>query len=452
MSNVFTIKVDPNTLSEFLINPKSADEINISSKKFAYINFGNRSHHVSIKVSENIPENIIALSQDTLNDIYLPYYPSYEMTVNNNQIILGPFIGLLIKKEDKDITESSLKKMSVYVKRYAELNGAIVVFALDKVNTSSGLIEGYCYNPVFNSWQRGIFPYPSSIYRTIGLNQQWKNHFHSVLGDCVFNNHYFNKWEMYKWLHSNIDINPHLPYTILYQAPDNALDMLERFGEIYIKPIKGLKGHGVIQASRDSDIVNFRFRSGKQNHSLKLDSIDKISDYLQIHFRNKKYIVQQSIEVMKYGGSVWDFRCMLLKDNSGMWKCNAIFGRCGEEDSIVSNISSGGRVLSAEDLLRDAMLLSDQNVIDIKNKMESLAIKVCAELDKCGINSGILGLDIAVDVHGHLWIIEINNRDPCAVYALDLGDEELYNRLKTTPLYYAKYLAGFCDKAADSLT
>ena len=57
------------------------------------------------------------------------------------------------------------------------------------MDSANHLIDGYCYNPKTDTWQRGIFPYPLSIYNRSSLDEEWKNHFLSVIGDTVFNNY-----------------------------------------------------------------------------------------------------------------------------------------------------------------------------------------------------------------------------------------------------------------------
>ncbi|KNY30020.1 YheC/YheD family protein [Pseudobacteroides cellulosolvens] len=443
MSKTYIIKTDSNNYSDFTISPKTAEQINTIYKKEAYVRFGCKRYYVNVKISEYIPDNVIVLSKDIVSDLNLPDYTSYEISVNKNEIIVGPYIGLLLKKQDKDFTGTCLKKLLIYAKDYSVLNGAIVIFALDKVDAANLLIEGFCYNPQLDSWQRGTFPYPSAIYRKIGLNDQWKNHFLSIMGDCVFNSHYFNKWYMYKWLSTSTTAGPHLPCTTFFSSCNDVLNMLKKFDKVYIKPASGLKGHGIVQASMNGNSIVLRYRDKAKNHETVLNNTDEACAYMDKRFTDREYIVQQGIDLLMYDEKVVDFRCVVQKNQWNKWECMAVFGRCGERGSVVSNISSGGTAFYGEELLKMTLLSSYERAKEVREGIEYLAVKACYELDECGINCGFLGLDIGVDVYGYLWLIEINNRDPCLLYALDVKDEELYYRLKTQPLYYAKYLAGF---------
>jgi hypothetical protein len=443
MNHVVTVKANMNKNSEFIIHPKKAAATNLGSKKFAYLSFGNRKYHVEIKINPEIsPENVL-LSQNLIQELYLPDYPIYEICVNQNEIIIGPYIGLLMSNEDNKLSSSRLNKMLVYVKEYAKLHGSIVVFALNKVDKESRLIEGYCYNPVKKYWQQGVFPYPSSIYRTIGLSAEWKNHFLSVIGDKIFNSRFFGKWEMYQWFSKEPEINTSIPYTVLYHSPPDVLEMLEKYSKIYIKPVLGLQGRGIVRISIENKLFIFKYRENRDNCIITFEDPVKASEYIGKRFHNGRYLIQQAVDLLEYKGGLIDFRCVVQKNQSNTWICHTIIGRAGVKDSIVSNISSGGAAYTAKSILRKAIQTSEEDIDDMKKKIAAFAITVCKILDEYGINCGTLGLDIGMDPQGHLWLIEINNRDPDPGIALDIHDTQLYYTLKTGPLFYAKFLAGF---------
>ncbi|MBP2642747.1 MAG: hypothetical protein H6Q67_634 [Firmicutes bacterium] len=441
--NGITIKASANNNTELIMHPKKMDEINLGRKKCAFISFGSQRHYVNISLDNAIsPENVL-LSPKLIENLHLPDYPLYELRVNKNEIIVGPYIGLLLSEQDEKLTASRLKKLMVYIKEYSKLHGAVVVFALNKVDMPSRLIEGYCYNPIKNLWQRGTFPYPSSIYRSVGLSEEEKNHFLSAIGDTVFNNHYFSKWEMYQWFSKDSEIAPRIPHTVLYESPQNVFDLLEQFKKIYIKPISGLRGRRVVQVSMDNKTVVFKYRERGINCQAAFENISEVKAFIQQRFTAKKYLIQQAIDLMEYNGGIVDFRCVVQKNQANLWVCRAIIGRQADKGSIVSNISNGGAAFPAGVILGKVMPASEENIMDWEKKLKIFAIKVCNTLDEFGINCGSLGLDMGIDKQGQLWLIEINNRDPDPKIALDIHDEQLYHTLKAGPLFYAKSLAGF---------
>lgn len=443
MNHALTIKPHAGLHSELIIHPRTAAEIGINARKFAYVSFGHQRHYVTIKTDEAISPDDLMLSRDLIKQLHVPEYPRYEIALHQNEIVIGPCIGLLLSREERRLTLARLDKALIYIKAYAKLHGAIIVFALDRVDQKERLIEGYCYNPVKKYWQKGIFPYPATIYRTIGLNPEWKNHFLSVVGDRFFNNRFFNKWDTYRWLSKEPEIHHHIPETVLYHAPDDALAMLDKYPMIYIKPILGLQGRGIIRLRRAGAGLSFEFREHGVNRSIDYEDLDQGREYMKNRLRHGRYLIQQAVKLLEYQGGIIDFRCVLQKNQANLWVCKAIIGRTGVKESVVSNISSGGTAFPAERILRKTMADSDDETQVIKEKMAAFAIGVADKLDEYGMNCGTLGFDIGLEPSGHLWLIEINNRDPDPGIALDIRDIPLFYELKTGPLFYAKYLAGF---------
>lgn len=443
MSKTVSVKTYHKKDPILAMNTRKACELGLNKKKRAYVSYGTLKNYVDIEVRNEICRDEILLSQTVLDNLHLPGYPAYEISTSGNEIVIGPHIGMLVSDEDVNITDARLSRLSIFVEDYDKLCGTFVIFALDKVDTTNRLIEGYCFNPIGKCWERGIFPYPSAIYRTIGLSEFWRNHFLSVLGDKIFNNHYFNKWEMYRWFSTDAEIRQYLPHTVLYRSRRDIQNMLDRYNRIIVKPVSGLKGRRIVKIDREKESLIFRYREDGANHRVILDKPAEITKFIEDRFCSGRYLVQQIIELLEYDGSIIDFRCALQKDQSNRWVCNAVIGRFGDKDSIVSNVSSGGTAYTGFDLLKKILYLPENDIMEIKNRMEALAIKVAGTLDEFGINCGTLGLDIGLDVNGRLWLIEINNRDPSPQYALDLNDKPLYSTIKTSPLLYAKALAGF---------
>ncbi len=438
-----TIKIYPGTRAELLLHPATAAALGLGSRKFACLSFGSQKQSASLRPNGALAQDEVWLSAQLSQGLHLPDYPLYELRAVQGELRVGPHIGLLVSEDDRKLTASRLKKMLSYAKAYDRLHGALVVFALDQIDQEHRLITGYGYNPAQRCWQRGIFPYPAALYRTIGLNSAWKNHFLSAIGDKMFNSRFFSKWDMYQWFSGDAELNPHLPVTVPYGSPQDVLAMLARFPVVYIKPVSGLRGRGIVRMSAANPGFSCEYRANRKNRRIPLADWAQACAYLERRFHSGKYLIQQAVDLLEYQGGIIDFRCVLQKDQAGAWVCQAIVGRSGAKGSIVSNISSGGAAFPAADILQRALATSLETIAQQQNEMAAFAIRVCHKLDGYGIHCGTLGLDVGLDSQGKLWLIEINNRDPDPTIALDIQDAELYDRLKTGPLFYAKFLAGF---------
>lgn len=446
MNYTVTVKQHSSKKDVLIMNEALAEKLNLKRKKRGYVAFGTQKNFVDILIKKGVNENEVMLSDAVIKKLHLPLYPVYEIRIRGNEIAFGPCMGILTSQKADEITKRRLTEISMNTLDYKTIHGAVIAFALDKVDKEKRLIEGYCYNPEKDSWEPGIFPYPLSIYRRSGLNDEWQNHFLSVIGDTVFSNHSFDKWEMAKWFSNEPDIIPNLPATIVYKSRQDIADMLKAHGVLYIKPISGMKGFGVVKVSSEKGKVIFQYRQDDKNVEISAEGANELQKAADKLFEPKDYIIQQGLDLMKYDGGVVDFRCVMQKDEACKWVCNGIIARIGAKESVVSNISSGGAALPAMDLIRDALAISDTEAFEIKEGIMSLCVRVCRILDEYGFNFGVLGLDIGVDNNKHIWLIEVNNRRPHPAIALRASDIASYYTILAGPLHYAKALAGFGDK------
>lgn len=446
MNEVFIINENNDNKSTLIINSKTASSLNILDKKLMCLCFGTGKCYVNINISDETEDKVVLISKNSIGYLHLPNYLYYEIRVKENEIILGPCIGILAWREEKSITEKKLKKMINYTMQYNSINGAIIVFALDSVDKENRLIKGYCYNPQSQLWEEGTFPYPSAIYRRIGLNDFWKNHFLTSIGDKIFNSYYFSKLEMYNWLSNDKLLESHIPYTMLYECNEDIINMLMKYKRILLKPIAGMQGKRIFLIDYHDDKFSFYYRENDENRKEVLNTTKEVLEFANKFFIFKKYIIQEYIDLLKYNDRVIDFRVIVQKNENNIWICNGIVGRMGERKSIVSNISSNGTASEISELFKDVLQVSEEELFVIRENLITSSIGVCKALDRCGINTGTVGVDLGVDVNNHIWLIEINTRDPDPTIALDINDRLMFLKIKSAPLFYGKYLSGFSSK------
>lgn len=101
-----------------------------------------------------------------------------------------------------------------------------------------------------DSFEEGTYYYPASIFKRIGMVKELRDHFHTLLGDAVFNNYIFNKWEAHQWLNSIDNVKDHIPHTILYETPKDIREFLNKYDTAYIKPIYGSQGIGIVKIEK----------------------------------------------------------------------------------------------------------------------------------------------------------------------------------------------------------
>lgn len=438
--SITAILKEENTL---VLSYEDAAQLGLNTRKKGFVSVGVLKRFVNIRIEDRREAGVFSLSQNIIDELHLPLYVSYEIRTAGNEIKLGPCIGILLSNVHEKITEKRLQQLLSYYKNYDALHGAVLVFALDGMKQESLTLHGYCYNPKNDTFEEGIFPYPSAIYRRTGIPEPWKNHLATILGDRIFNNDYFNKWEMHQWLAEYKEMKEHLPYTVLFHQGKDILPLLERYGGVYIKPITGGRAKGVIQLIQVHDIRYFKFREEGENQEILVTSEGELVSLVDQLYKLEEYILQEPVDLLRVGEQLLDFRVMMQKDQHLAWGCTGIIGRIGAAEGVISSISSEGRGVAFEECMREQFQKTPQEIYMLREKITTFALKVCHLLDKTGIHCGELGLDIGLDKAYKLWLLEVNSRELDVAMALNINDPMMYYKARTMPLYYCKALAGF---------
>ena len=66
----------------------------------------------------------------------------------------------------------------------------------------------------------------------------------------------------------------------------------------------------------------------------------------------KRFLMQQGIDIELDNGRVHDFRLLIQKTGKGTWEVTGCAGRIGAARSVTSNLHGGGEAIETEKLLR----------------------------------------------------------------------------------------------------
>ncbi|RXT08165.1 YheC/YheD family protein [Ammoniphilus sp. CFH 90114] len=439
MNQVVKIKSTENAQTTLYAHPKVVATLGLRTKKYR-VKFGSQSIEVDVLPSLTLTLNEIEFSQDVIQILRLPLFLEYEIRVNDAKILIGPFIGILVAKSQKSLKAINLNSFSYL---YKEIRGMILAFSLQGIDRKSNTIKGLIYNPQKKTWEERRVSYPSSFMKLITISKKWNHYFQTTFPKQFFNSASINKWKMYNLLQSNRELKPHLPLTSYIRTPQDILDFMENNEKAYVKPISGLKGVGIYRVVKENGHYVIQFRNEDKNHKLFFSSVNDLLNYFKKKMKKKKYIIQQALNIEVQDGHVIDFRIALVKDYIGHWRDVGIVGKRSAYRSIVSNRASGGTLKQGDHLLGDAFELSKEKVKILRDKLSQVAITAAREIDKLSLNIGRYGVDIAVDKHQHVWLLEMNHRMPDDYLFYDSGQKDVFYKIRATNMLYAKYLAGF---------
>jgi glutathione synthase/RimK-type ligase-like ATP-grasp enzyme len=424
------------------LNPEMISKTVMKNRKITYVKFGIGCSEVKVAVTQEVDANEILLSHEVMEELRMPAFLPYEMTFGKNNMVFGPYIGMLVEKKEERLRQI-INNLESYLLCYEEIGGAVLVFSEEGVEMDKHLIRGFMFNPENVSWEEGTYIYPAAIFKRTGIRKRLRNHFQGLLGDTIFNNYVFNKWEAHEWLNNFEAVRQYLPDTIMYSKPADVREFLKQHKSAFIKPIYGSQGTGILRLDVKGDWFILHCRREGENRETYFKTVGELTEFLKNNLKEEKYIVQRDLKLISMDERKIDFRLILLKDGDGQWKDIGMIAKYGVKGNITSNVSTGGSAEAAEKTFKNTLQLSDEEATNLRNKMSSIGKKAAFGLEESGISCGNLGIDMAIDMEGHIWIIEINNIDPNHTIAIDAKDRQMFYRARLLNMLYAKRLAGF---------
>ncbi|UTR11776.1 YheC/YheD family protein [Evansella sp. LMS18] len=192
-----------------------------------------------------------------------------------------------------------------------------------------------------------------------------------------------------------------IPFKVIINKSDlyNFIDMKQK---VVLKPIKGNQGERVyyIEKKRDKYIL----KEHKKSKIYTYVDFDTFIDSLNL--KDNIFISQEFIPCYTKQKEPFDIRAHYQKNKNGEWELTKIYPRIGNKDSILSNISKGGRTGDLIDFLKSEYGADAKR---IEQDLLQIAEKMTLETDELyGHAVDELGLDIAIDENKRYWIFEIN--------------------------------------------
>jgi glutathione synthase/RimK-type ligase-like ATP-grasp enzyme len=357
-------------------------------------------------------------------------------------MILGVYFN---NRNFKRLIKGSLDfKMSSLAKSAAKEGVQILVFSPFCLDWHSERINGLTFSTENNKWESTECTFPFIIYdratftdkeKEIGnfvrqrLNKDYKISF-------VNSKSYFNKWETHKVLSKSPNILGYLPETARYVHPSQIVDFLNKYASVYMKDSAGRLGKNIFKLQKtENSLYTLNYQIDGLTHSDKLP-LEKIHSFLMDNkFVEKNIIIQQGIDVAKIDNHPFDIRILAQKKDIDNWEVVDKSLRVASPGSIVTNISSGGEVRKFNAVI--PLLFSDSSLIS--KDINTLSINVCKALEKKYGKLGELGIDMAIDKTGKIWIIEVNGK-PAKLCVFHSGDLELIDRSCRNIIIYSKQL------------
>lgn len=197
---------------------------------------------------------------------------------------------------------------------------------------------------------------------------------------------------------------------------------LQKYGKVIIKPNGGAFGQKVMQISRNERNFFVEYMISRRYYKMVV-APNKLPRFYKKIFKNpSSFVVQQWVDLCRFEGGKMDIRVSVQKNKEGVWGITGNAVRVAPLGGIVTNVAQGGRVISYKDVKDSLPGCVDESLSD-------LSFEIAEQLEKLHPSVTDLGLDIAVNSEGKLWLIEANFFD----------ERYSFRESKETDLWFASY-------------
>jgi len=249
-----------------------------------------------------------------------------------------------------------------------------------------------------------------------------------------FNPCYLDKWVVYNWLAKDRTLMGHLPKTQLFSMV-GLNEMLEKAGSVYLKPRLGSVGRGIMRIDKVQSGFRINVRTGKGYATYNEKEIARITARLKSKKPQKEYIIQETIDLARYQGRIFDIRTLIQKDLEGEWKVTGIGARLAAKNAFLTHVPNDGQVIPLKTALGEVLENSEIRMHVIYDRVVELAQAVGTCIDRSSnMAFGELSLDIALDANLSLWLLEVNSKP----FRFDEPDIRILSRNRV--LDYATFL------------
>lgn len=358
-------------------------------------------------------------------------------------MLLGVLVNnKLLSRIKKGNAPSGLKLLACEAaKAYVPL----IIMSPQSINWWSKTVKGFVCYASENEWKVIESPFPDAIYdrATFGAKgrktgNMVRKRFREEFSIPFLNNkHAFGKWETHRTLSRCLNIRRYLPDTDMYRHPYQLVDFIGKYGTVYVKASNGSLGKEVYklqQLFKGGYLVGYR--ENGQNCSERLNLHEFQAKIINGRLAGKKVIIQQGIYLAHFNERDFDIRLLVQKDGNSLWSVIDKAVRVGAPGSVVTNVSSGGEVRKLDEVLS---AIFPEKAQKIKQDIDSLALGICSCLENRYGRLCELGMDMALDIYGKLWLLEVNGK-PAKVSVRRSQDTKLISKAYSNPVMYFKYL------------
>lgn len=378
--------------------------------------------------------NMIQLSKALKESLLLPNDWTPKISSANGVISLGPIIGILAQRPfDRQTTYFH------HIERLAaEKQMLIYVFEPKDIDWEQQIIKGE------TSKGLGVFPFPAVIYDRLvvgkkdaiidqiraKLQQVYRIPFINPTKLSLLTR---NKWETHKLLYENHE--KLLPDACLLQEAGDLIEKLDDYGEVYIKPVGGSLGKGILRVIRRP--TGIYLLNIKEKRTYHMHTNEQLLAFILPLMKEHTYLIQEGIRRKQYRGKNLEIRVYMQKNGQAKWFRTGMVTRLTAEDVMTEESEVNLRVSKVlKHLYEDP---SERR--SITQQLGKIARSIVATIENHVGTFGEMAVDLCIDQYNSIKLLEVNSK-PDNLFS-QIGAYQLRNLAGIRLLNYAAFLAGY---------
>jgi hypothetical protein len=411
---------------------------NLKEGSTTYIRAGNR---IAEAVIRPYPfsfrnSNIVQLSKPLREKLALPHHWHPKLSSANGVLSLGPIIGILAVRP--------FERQTTYFQHLgrlaAEKQMLVYVFEPQDIDWEKQIIKG---TTIFGE---GIFPFPAVIYdrfyateknnpmvedARVRLESVFRIPFVNPTGLSVLTG---NKWETHQLLME--EHGPFLPEARLLKQPEDLMEMLNQYGEIFLKPVTGTLSRGVLRVvRRPTGIFLMNIKESKFHH---LQSFQELIEFITPLMQKNLYLIQEGIRRKQYKGMNVEIRVYMQKNGQQKWLRTGMVARLTKEDVMTEEAETNLRVSK---VLKNLYEEDPESKRSISQQLAKIARSIVMTIENEVGPFGEMAVDLCIDQYNSIKLLEVNSK-PDNLFA-QIRAYQLRNLAGIRLLNYAASLAGY---------
>jgi hypothetical protein len=333
-----------------------------------------------------------------------------------------PTIAILTVQDGSRIFRGDKRNFADIVKAGQEFGAEVYVITADKLKLTGNRMFGFRYNPDQRSWVSDWMPAPHVIYNRVPFRKmEMHPEVQQIIQACIrsnqvnlYNPSFFNKWSLFEWLNKSAHTRMYIPETEQLSSPFGLERLMRKHPVVYLKPIKGKAGKGIMRLERKIGKYNqpeyeLCVQSNKVMVNRVHHSIDSLWKDVDERRGNKEYIMQQGITLTSYKHRAYDLRVLVQKNALGAWSVTGIGARVAGKLSITTHVPRGGFIEDPLKLLTHAF--DQKEASSIMKRTKRAAVVLAKQIEKSsGHQLGEMSMDLGVDTSGRIWFFEANSK------------------------------------------